>query len=246
MKFSGHESFPLRYPWLPKAYRYLNEPNTSGFQNEEAAMVAMGLGKNMVYALRFWMEVFGLAIQTEPRTLELTPFAHAIFAPDGLDPFLEDPRTLWLLHWNLSVRPQDPLCAWDVLVNRWPKTEFTRSEALAAFLRESERQQGGKQHSATTLTQHFDVFLRTYVPGRSNTSSVEESLDSPLVELALIEQVGERRSGPDGKPEAVYAFRRAKKLDVTPELFTYSLERMFTDTNRDEGTRTFRQVAVEA
>ena len=246
MKFSGHESFSLRYPWLPKAYRYLNDPNASGFQDDEAAMVAMGLGKNMVFALRFWTEVFGLAVQTESRTLQLTPFAHAIFGSGGLDPFLEDPRTLWLLHWNLSVRPNDPLCAWDVLINRWPKTEFTRSEALAAFLRESERQQSSKQHSTVTLMQHFDVFLRTYVPSRSSTTNLEESLDSPLVELALIEQVGERRTGADGKPEAVYAFRRAEKSDVTPELFTYCLERMFTDTSREEATRTFRQVAVEA
>lgn len=245
MRFSGHETFAVRYAWLPKGYRYLQAKDTPGFQNEEAAMVSMGLGKNMVRALRFWMEVFGLAEPTDRGGLRLTPLAHDVFGPQGFDPFLEDPRTLWLLHWHLSVRPTDPICAWDILVNRWPKTEFTKSEAVAAF-HEASARTSSKPHSAVTLGQHFDVFIRTYVPSRTSNGNLEETLDSPLVELALIEQVGERRSGPEGRSEPLYAFRRDNKVDVTPELFEYCVAQTFRAAQRDEATRTFRELLVGA
>jgi hypothetical protein len=37
----------------------------------------------------------------------------ALLREDGRDPFLEDIRTLWLIHWKLSTNVQRPLLAWD-------------------------------------------------------------------------------------------------------------------------------------
>lgn len=240
MRFSGHESFALRSAWLPKAFELL-DANPNALADEEGAMIALGLGKNMVRSLRFWVEVFGLATPGERGMLELTPFAHAVFGPDGLDPYLEDRRTLWLLHWNISVRPHDAVFAWDFLLNRWPRNEFTKAEVVDAFARESARH--SLRHSRVTLEQHFDVFLRTYVASRSGRDFSEDSLDSPLVELGLIEQVGDRRAS-NGRREALYAFRREVRDDVTPALFEYGLERMWLAQRAGEATLTFREIAT--
>jgi hypothetical protein len=51
-RISGHESFPCRYTWLPKAVRGL-EGNPRLFSDEDQAMVDLGLGKNMVRSARF-------------------------------------------------------------------------------------------------------------------------------------------------------------------------------------------------
>ena len=59
-RISGHESFPCRYAWLPKAVnRVLKKPDV--FVDEQQAMVDLGVGKNMVRAIRFWKtsELFG-------------------------------------------------------------------------------------------------------------------------------------------------------------------------------------------
>ena len=40
-RFSGHETFPCRYAWLPKAYRSLTA-NPRIFGNEEDAIVSHG------------------------------------------------------------------------------------------------------------------------------------------------------------------------------------------------------------
>ncbi len=62
-RFSGHETFPCRYAWLPKAVRGLRE-DPALFSNEDDAMVRLGVGKNMVRAIRFWADAAGV-IQNE-------------------------------------------------------------------------------------------------------------------------------------------------------------------------------------
>lgn len=242
LKFSGHESFACRYAWLPKAYRALVD-NPRLFTDEDNAMVVLGIGKNMVRSLRFWVQAMGVA-EPEPDTRGLRPtaFGDAVFKKKGHDPFLEDPRTLWLLHWNLASRDDGPLFAWRYLIGHWPMPEFTRSEALREFQRISDRH--GLEHSPVTLGQHLDVFLHTYHPGRA-ASGVEDSLDGPLVELGLLATVGERRAE-EGRWEAVLSFRREPKPEIPQALFDYCLRDYWERFAHDDKTMTFRMAAMGA
>lgn len=91
--FSGYESFHCRLLWLKKGYNFLN--NGHAF-NSPDAVVHLGVGKNMVSAIRFWLKVFGL---TENDVV--TKLAHLVFTDDGgFGRFLEDINTLWPLHYN--------------------------------------------------------------------------------------------------------------------------------------------------
>src|SRR5215475_2154443 len=60
-RISGHESFPCRYTWLPKAVRGL-DVDSKLFADEEKAMVDLGVGKNMVRSIRFWSLATGMAV----------------------------------------------------------------------------------------------------------------------------------------------------------------------------------------
>jgi uncharacterized protein DUF4007/aminotransferase class V len=159
----------------------------------------------------------------------------------GFDPYLEDIRTLWLIHWNLASRADGALFAWRYLLNQWPYPEFARSEALAAFARESKRL--GYSHSTITLTQHLESFLHTYYPARSKTRAVEDSLNGPLVELALLQTVGEKK-GDSGRWETVYAFRREPKPEITAELFEYCLADFWARLQPNEETLTLREITL--
>jgi hypothetical protein len=64
-RISGHETFPCRYTWLPKAVRGLSK-NPQLFSNEDQAMVDLGVGKNMVRAIRYWARAAGLVESSEP------------------------------------------------------------------------------------------------------------------------------------------------------------------------------------
>lgn len=242
LRFSGHETFALRHAWLPKAYRLLQQ-DSFAFTNVDGAMVELGLGKNMVRALRFWAEATGVARPVSRRGLKLTDFALDVLDPEGFDPYLEDVRTLWLLHWKLSARSEGALFAWRFLLSHWAYPELTRSEALSAFARESEKL--GHSHSAITLAQHLDAFLHTYLSGRSSKVGIEDSLDGPLVDLALLEPVGERRA--DGRRwETIFAFRCEPKPEITPALFDYCLADFWERFRASDETLTLREVTFGA
>ncbi len=240
-RFSGHETFPCRYAWLPKAYAVI-DADPLAFADEEKAMIVLGVGKNMVRAIRFWVQATGVASSRKPSGYEITPFGRAIFTRRGFDPFLEDVRTLWLIHWQLSTQVQEPLFAWDFLLNRWQEAELCRSAVLHAFRKEAGRED--RPLSDVTLEQHFDTFLHSYIPTRSRKGEIkEDNLDCPLVELELLQLIGERRLDDSGRREPIYAFRREEKPDITPELFAYCLIDFWLKRRTNEKTLTLRDLS---
>lgn len=240
-RFSGHESFPCRYAWLPKAYLGIEEAPTL-FSIEEDAMVRLGVGKNMVRAIRFWVQATGIAAPSKDGGLAVTEFGRALLSKNGFDPFLEDVRTLWLIHWKLASHVNEPLFAWNFLLNNWHHPEINRTEVLQIFKKKSE--QLDRKLSPITLEQHFDVFLHTYVPTRSRKGDIQEdNLDCPLVELQLIVKAGERVIDNTGKREPIYAFRWEEKPEITPELFDYCLADYWQMHFPNEQEISFRDVA---
>lgn len=242
-RFSGHETFPCRYAWLPKAYREVCQ-NRDVFADEEKAMVLLGVGKNMVRAMRFWVQAAGIASAEKPSGYCVTNFGQQLLDPEsGFDPFLEDRQTLWLLHWKLSTHVEEPLFAWDFLLNKWPHPEMTRSDVLRQFTEEAQRL--GRKLSTVTLEQHFDTFLHTYVPTRTLKGEIQEdNLDCPLVELEFVQRIGDRESGTKGRREPIYAFRRDAKNDISAELFAFCLNDFWEQRRQKERTLTFRDVAI--
>jgi hypothetical protein len=242
-RYSGHETFPCRYAWLPKAFSAIDADQLA-FADEERAMIRLGVGKNMVRAIRFWMVEMSVGAKHADGGYQPSEFATAVFhRKKGIDPFLQDVRTLWLLHWNLSTHSvEEPLFAWDFLLNHWQSPEISRSAVLQAFRRAADKE--ARPPSDVTLEQHFDTFLHTYVPTRSRKGEIQEdNLDCPLVELEFITQVGERRIDGTGRREPIYAFRVEDKPDVTPELFAYALDDYWAKRRRNERTLTFKDVA---
>ncbi len=242
-RIAGHESFPCRYTWLPKAVRGLHD-NPKLFSKEDDAMVALGVGKNMVRSIRFWSQAASMTnAGAKGDGHSRTKLGEALLGERGLDPFLEDIRTLWLIHWNLSTNIESPLLAWDYLLNRWHEPELVPSAALKALQKEAEKHEG--RFSVVTLEQHLETFLHTYVPTRGRKGEVQEdNLDCPLVELELITKIGDRgNDNSSGKREPIYSFRRDEKPEISPELFAYCLNDFWQKHHKGEDTIPFREVA---
>jgi Protein of unknown function (DUF4007) len=244
-RVSGHESFSCRYTWLPKAVGKLSKnPKLFSSDAEDEAMVELGLGKNMVRSVRFWSQAAGVVTSTERGAgHQVTELGRRLLGKNGLDQFLEDVRTLWLVHWNLSTNLDAPLLAWDFLLNRWQEPELIPSNVLK-FLQQ-EIVKSGMKLSVVTVEQHFDTFLHTYVPTRGRKQEIQEdNLDCPLVELELIVKVGDRElEASSGKREPIYAFRREEKPEITPELFVYCLNDFWQKRHSDDSTLTLKEIA---
>lgn len=239
-KFSGHETFPCRYSWLPKAFALL-DTDTTALSDDEKAMVSLGVGKNMVKSIRFWIQAMGMAKVNVSGGYSITELGYAILSRNGLDPFLEDIRTLWLIHWQLSTNMEKPLFAWHYMLNRWQYPDITRNKVLDVFQQESKIL--GRPLSAVTLGQHFDTFLHTYVPTRSKKGDIlEDNLDCPLAELELIQKIGHRQVDNSGKVDSIYAFNRDEKPEITPQLFIYCLNDYWLNQHRQEMSLSFHHI----
>ena len=57
LSFSGHETFPFRYGWLPKGVQQVCRYNDLFAVKD--AVVILGVGKNMVQSILYWSKVLG-------------------------------------------------------------------------------------------------------------------------------------------------------------------------------------------
>lgn len=183
--FGRHETFHLRFSWLPKGFSQLKEDSVL-FKNPDEATVALGVGKNMVLAIRYWLRATGLINSTEDTP---TPIGSYIFDPVyGVDPFLEDEGTLWLVHWLLSSNISSATSiAW--FFNKYHKASFDQAELRAALsLHLQESVEKNKRPAAATLKNDISVLTRLYAKTQDAVIA-DEALDSPLSELGLITEV---------------------------------------------------------
>ncbi len=238
---AGHETFAFRFAWLPKAVEaVLDSPYA--FSDETQAMIDLGVGKNMVRSIRFWAVGTGVIEPSDNGGFKLSRFGEQVFHPEtGLDPFLEDDQTLWLLHWQLA-HARRPLFAWDFLLNAWHEPELIPSSIMVAAARHLKK--SGVRTSDSSLRGHLSVFFHTYHPARRKRGDVlEAGLDCPLVQLDLLEARGQRNSV-KGRSENVYAFRRGKKPEIGDALFSYALCDFWRRVAPSEVAISFREIAT--
>ncbi len=67
-----------------------------------------------------------------------------------------------------------------------------------------------------------------------------------MVELELLQEVGERAHAESNRRESIYAFRIEEKPEISPELFTYCLNDFWMKFHPNERTLSFREIAVGA
>lgn len=199
MKFRAHDTFFIRKGWLSKGMRNILETPDVFVSRENNPMDVLGIGANMVKAMRYWLVAVGLTqestsgkrIQT-PTQLGETIYAH--------DRYFEEMGTLWLLHYQL-VKAKDSenteATSWWYFFNEFKVAEFTRDDFLAyinKYLRNSD--EGDKP--VRTIEDDFNCIINTYVPRiKSSPEKVrpESNIDCPLGELGLIDIVGTEKSG---------------------------------------------------
>jgi len=186
MTFGRHETFALRYAWLTKGFQEFQE-NSDVFE-PDIGTLRLGVGKNMVNAIRYWLQATRL-LEKSKQGLQETDIGKAIFSKDGYDPYLEDEATLWLVHWLLASNAEKAT-AWFWFFNYYYKTKFSREEVaidLEAFIKDS-LEGKRKAPSENTLKKDINILLRMYLRSTTdNKTHLEDLLDAPLIQLNLIQ-----------------------------------------------------------
>lgn len=206
--FSGHESFQCRHLWLKKGYDYIL--NKKSFSAEDA-VVKLGVGKNMVSSIRYWMKAFDLLSVND----ELTDFAHKLLADDGFDPFLEDEASLWLLHYHLVKRGYASIYSFVFNELRKEKIEFTKDNFIGYLKRKSETEKSFP-FSEKTLLEDFSVMSKMYLRSNAQNKDKEDSFSGLLTELDLIKSYNK------GK-EDIYIIENNERQEIPDEVILYAI-----------------------
>ena len=205
--FSGHDTFHCRQLWLKKGYDFVKNGNK--FTDIEAVVI-LGVGKNMVSAIYFWMKAFGL-IDKEGN---ITDIADYIFSVDGQDPYLEDEATLWLLHYQLVTIGHASI--YNLIFNdlRKEKIEFTKENFLS-FAERKATEFGFSQFSKKTVSTDFDVLTKMYNRTTEHVKDKEDTFSGLLTDLNLIQE--------EKKINSLYSIPNDHRNSLPEEIILYSI-----------------------
>ncbi|OBG78132.1 MULTISPECIES: DUF4007 family protein [unclassified Mycobacterium] len=188
--FANHQTFHPRFGWIKKGFdASAADPNIF---NEPSAPVELGVGKNMVEAIRFW----SLATKVVARRPHTDRPRQSVYTPTnigramlddriGFDPYVEDPATLWILHWH-AISARSILPIWRLAFNDFSAVEFTDAELLQYCVDELAATTWS-QPMKSSIQKDVDCLLRMY--SRRETQgrqTLDDLLDSPFRELGLI------------------------------------------------------------
>lgn len=226
--FSGHETFPLRYGWLQKAYRAVDRAKSAKdavhvFRDPDS-IARFGVGRNMVGSIRYWATAAGVLDETDDG-LETAWLGDMLFGKDGTDPYLEEDASLWLLHWHLVSRPKLTAAYW--LFNEYRGGSFLRKDIEERLLKLAE-ERGWSRVAATTVDRDLQCLIRSYVGGRG-TSEAGESI---LAELSLIHPMDKRSR-----------LSRGRKASLPDAVFMYCFNEFWERFSPDQATMSFENAA---
>ena len=137
----------------------------------------------MVLSIRFWLR----ACQLIDKENNPTEIGTLIFGKKGLDPYLEDEGTIWLLHWLLANNPEEATVVFWFF-NKFHKPVFTAEElntSLSDYI--SDLRLGNKAPSASTMKNDVSLLTRMYTLSKPTARApLEDSLDSPMASLGIL------------------------------------------------------------
>jgi len=244
-KFSGHETFPLRYGWLYKSANLLKRKgniSTSKAEDVQDAIVELGVGKNMVNAIRYWSESCSIVTsQKNDASQSLTEIGKYLFLLSrseeagcvvhdkkiATDPFLERVGTIWLIHFLLNF-DEDVLTSYRYFFNMAAMQNFEKTMLVYDIEREI-KVLCDKDVRESTIKKDVDCFLHTYASkqlakGKKNKTIGEEHFASPLIELGLIRDLGKGN----------YSSILDERPSLPTEIFSYALLRFVSEIKASE------------
>ena len=181
LSFSGHDSFICKHFWLKKGFDFT--ANKKNFA-DESSVIDLGVGKNMVSAINYWLKSFGIT-DVSGNTTEIGKYLFD--EKSGIDKFIENIGTVWLLQYYLINTERASL--YNLFFNEFRKTriEFSKEQLLIFIKRKYDDLQTGG-YNENTIVNDIAVFIRNYLKPSSKEGKldIEEDFSGLLIDLELM------------------------------------------------------------
>ena len=212
--FSGHESFACKSHWLKRGYDFVRGENNF---NDDDAVVRLGVGKNMVASIKFWLKAIGLL-----KDAGLVALANHLFDDDnGKDPYLEDIGTLWLLHF-LLIQTDYATIYKTTFVDYHRQRNIIEKSKLQNYIKHICFDETGYKnlYNDNTVKRDIGVMLHNYCAKNGGNVNIEDS-NSLFAPLNLICETEKN----------TYRFNYDTRSDVPSLIFLYALLVKFEGRN---------------
>ena len=244
-RFTGHETFHLRYGWLKKAYDAVCDANNGALEiegsnvfNDKAAISRFGVGKNMVASILHWAKSTGIIAQANPKETKSgfrpTQFGNFIFDPkNGHDIYIESLTSIWLLHWRLATLSNKT--TFTFAFSFFNEAQIDRERFLKT-LKLLIQSKDWSTVADATLQKDISNLIGTYAIRKIDKRvSVEDVISSPLAELQLL----------TAQADGSFKFNRSKKPSLSDGVFAYCLMDFWSNYSPNSTTLSFESVCHE-
>lgn len=241
--FARHETFTIRYGWLKRGFDHaIVDPSL--FYADDVHH-RLGVGKNMAKSIRFWLSAsrlmdeipdpdngrrtlmaptqFGLSLLAGAPALEeedayeaaLAEVAPPFVGTVGLDPYLEDLSSWWLLHW-MMLSPGGKLPVWWTAFHTFAPVSFTADSLLEHVMAQIETTSNWtdpKPPSTSSVKKDVLALLRAYAgtSGSRRRDKIDDEIDAPMVPLTLVRE-----------SDAGFRFAIGPKPELAPEVAAFA------------------------
>lgn len=190
-KLKGHESFYIREGWLTKGIKNVNE-NPMTFIDDNATET-LGVGSNMVKAIRYWLKASGLTEEKKNKNGKWQQFLTEDFGQliFNNDLYFEDIFSLWLVHYKIASN-RKLATSWYLFFNDILVKELHKDDLKEEMIYALNRITNNATFSEKSLHDDCDCIIKTYYTERKEKSDPEDNKSCPLSELGLIsiEKIG--------------------------------------------------------
>ena len=186
MKFRAHETFSIRKGWLNKGIKNI-KMNPGVFLGDAGnPMDVLGIGSNMVKALRYWMQATSLSKEPNSghRNQSLTELGRII---DEHDPYFEEIGSIDLIHYELATN-EDIATAWYIFFNEFGYTEFTEDDFHSSVKKYVRMNTDGNLPSERVVSDDYKCIINTYYQRKTpEKTNPEDNIGCPIAELGLVD-----------------------------------------------------------
>jgi hypothetical protein len=214
--FSGHDSFICKHFWLKKGYDYIKSRNNF---NEEAGVVKLGVGKNMVTAISYWLKSFGVIDNSNA----FTEFGgYMLDGRNGVDPYLEDLASIWLLHYSLVKNERASIYSLFFNEFRRERIEFTRAQ-LFKFIKRKLESVDQANFTINTINSDISVFIRNYLKPdyKGSKIDIEDDFSNLMIDLDLMDVY--QSENVEGKSVEWYRIENKHRTELPFQIVLFSI-----------------------
>lgn len=186
-----HESFALRKGWLHKGIRNVIKDTRLFTRSDSAdgnkACDVLGIGTNMVKAMRYWLKATRM-MRDVGGTQTITTLGEII---NQNDPYFEERGTNYIIHYLLASNFEEAT-AWYWFFNEYKGSIIDKETFVSEFADYCTFRSNSDAPAVRVLESEFSCLMRTYCAKEDKDidTDPEETKVCPLTELRLVAAFG--------------------------------------------------------